>query len=518
MRFHEKLDFLMNITKTTNSSLSLYTSIDPSYISRLRRGERIPPKNDTCVKAMSGYFARSFSEEYQRKTFFEATGITIAEQENYESHATLIQNWLLEDRSGESSTVKKFLNEFTTLKFGKPPQSKQEDSYNISAVPASGITAFYGTEGKREAVIALLSMVINSKTPQTLLLFSDEDIEWLAGDRQFILNWTLLMSRIIMKGHKIKIIHTVSRDLDEMLAAINQWMPLYVTGAIEPFYYPKKRDGIFRRTLFIAPDTAAVTSSAVGNMGEAGVNFVITEKKAIKSLSEEYNNYLALCKPMTYIFTQRDKEKYRAALLDFEKVKADTIIQTESLSLMTMPCAMVEGIAAKLEAAEKEQFLKYYEARFELFRDMLDSNSFIEIIEYPGSAAVKSGRVRVDMCPMLGCADIYYTAEDYKQHLENIISLLKSHDNFNICLLHDSAERGHMAYVKEDVGFMVSRTLEPPIFLAMNESNITAAFWDYLNGRADRSKDSEVYKRNAINMLYDIIESLEKTTEESIPS
>jgi hypothetical protein len=29
------------------------------------------------------------------------------------------------------------------------------------------------------------------------------------------------------QGNKIKIIHTISRDLDEMLNAISQWMPLY---------------------------------------------------------------------------------------------------------------------------------------------------------------------------------------------------------------------------------------------------------------------------------------------------
>ena len=43
MKFSEKLNFLLNLTNTPNNMLAKHLSLDPSYISRLRRGERSVP-------------------------------------------------------------------------------------------------------------------------------------------------------------------------------------------------------------------------------------------------------------------------------------------------------------------------------------------------------------------------------------------------------------------------------------------------------------------------------------------
>ena len=69
----EKLDFLMNITNTSNSALALNIKLDPSHISRLRRGERNALKNEACIGAMGAYFARHCEEDYQQKALAEAS-------------------------------------------------------------------------------------------------------------------------------------------------------------------------------------------------------------------------------------------------------------------------------------------------------------------------------------------------------------------------------------------------------------------------------------------------------------
>ena len=67
MYFCEKLDLLMNITNTSNSTLAMQTSLDASHVSRLRRGERNMPRSEAVLQNMSAYFARHCAEEYQQK-------------------------------------------------------------------------------------------------------------------------------------------------------------------------------------------------------------------------------------------------------------------------------------------------------------------------------------------------------------------------------------------------------------------------------------------------------------------
>lgn len=102
-------------------------------------------------------------------------------------------------------------------------------------------------EGKRQAAEFFLLEAININTPHTLLLYSDESTEWMTENREFALKWTQLMIDVLSKGNKIKIIHTISRDLDEMLTAIRQWMPLYMTGLIEPYFILKRETGFLNK-------------------------------------------------------------------------------------------------------------------------------------------------------------------------------------------------------------------------------------------------------------------------------
>lgn len=88
-------------------------------------------------------------------------------------------------------------------------------------------------------------------------------MEWLYEDAVFGARWAELFRRVLEKGNRVKIIHTVARDIHEMPEAVTKWLPIYMSGALEPYFCPKLRDGLWRRTLFIAPDTAAVVSSSV---------------------------------------------------------------------------------------------------------------------------------------------------------------------------------------------------------------------------------------------------------------
>ncbi len=65
--FAQRLDFLMRLTNTKNSTLGRVLYLDLSTIGRLRSGQRGLPKGQDFVEAMSLYFAEKIKEELQRK-------------------------------------------------------------------------------------------------------------------------------------------------------------------------------------------------------------------------------------------------------------------------------------------------------------------------------------------------------------------------------------------------------------------------------------------------------------------
>lgn len=477
MQFCEKLDFLMNLTKTTNSALSLYISLDASYVSRLRSGKRRPAQKVIFAEKMAAFFARRCTEEYRRRALFDRMQISPCSCDEAALSGLILQ-WLVKEK-GPMETVEEFLSGFSSIRPGVAlPAGREPDGAEIP-LPTAELSVYYGVEGKRRAVLYFLNEVLAQSKPQTLLLFSDEPTEWMTGDREFAAEWAVLMLRVLAKGNRIRIIHTVSRVLDEMLNAIAQWMPLYMSGNIEPYYYPKKRDGIFRRTLFIAPDTAAIISSSIGKMDDRAANILFRNKMAVESYAEEFRQYFSLCRPLMRIFTEKDQDSYFNTLLEFERKQRDSMIRTESISILTMPESVASSIDARMERAGPG-FFEHRKERMKYFEKNIRTNSFTEIIYLPDAASVQTVGVKVASSDMMRSGAVYYTPEEYVRHVEHLAHLIRTYENFHVCLTEKPPEDSYMVYAREDLGAVVAKISKPSVILDIEESNMTAAFWDYL--------------------------------------
>lgn len=504
MTFAEKLDFLMNITKTSNSALAHAATLDASYISRLRTGKRLMPKDNHLLQGMAIFLARQFKEEYQKKALFDVLKLI-----NLPSDSSLlaeeITHWLRQDGENSTLQVGRFLSSLSGITNRSEPVGQSSDSKLY--FPDEVVSIYYGIEGKRKAAEYFLSEVAVCNSPQTLLLFSDEETSWMTESPTYARKWAELMIRVLSRGNRIKIIHTVSRDLDEMLSAINQWMPLYMSGLIEPYFYPKKRDGIFKRTLFIAPETAAVISNSVGNQTSSAANVLCRDRDAVASFTEEFLQYLHLCRPLMQIFTAREREGCYAALAEFERGQADTLIKTESLSLLTMPETLLMQIL-KRSGIDEHAGGSLHSVRYQCFIENLQSNHFTELISLPDIENVKSGSIKVSMSDMLSEGAVYYTPEEFISHLKNILLLLESFENYHIHLIDNSTEDRYTVYAREEIGVIIAKTSQPPVVLAINEGNMTAAFWDFLKSMLDEKKYSAAKNIDSMAVLRDYLAQL----------
>jgi hypothetical protein len=505
VEFHEKLDFLMNITKTSNSLLAQYTFLDASHISRLRRGERKLVKDADYLKNMSAYFARQCVEEYQKKALLEVMGRHFELPQNEEKTATYIYNWLVDSSVKETDPINDFLDDISRVQFKKISPGRPDAAYPVRKPAKADVSLFYGLEGKRDAALSFLTMVVQDQKPNTLLLYSDESIDWLTGNLDFLASWADLMSKIIQQGGRIKIIHTVNRNLDEMLEALTKWMPLYMTGAIEPYYYPKIRDGVFKRTMFIAPNIAAVTSTSLDAMTDKAVNMLVKDVNAIAALSEEFNSFFSLCKPLMRIFTSQDTLQYMSILKEFELESADAIVKANYLSLATMPAEVADNMLSRADDPYKKELMDFFLKRKSALKKNLTKNRFYEIVQLPDLETIKAGCAEVGFAGIEEPSRLCYRPEEYKAHLEEIIQLLRDSDNYQFNISKNSKYYEYRLYVKEDLGAIVIKTIPPHAVFAINESNLTAAFWDYLS---ILNYESQVDKNKTIHELQKIVDAI----------
>ena len=102
---------------------------------------------------------------------------------------------------------------------------------------------------------------------------------------------------------------------------------------------------------------------------------------------------------------------------------------------------------------------------------------------------------------------MFYTAQTYIDHLQNILRLLTLYENFHVFIAPDEAY-GYSLYCSEENGVMILKEDDPPILFELTEPNMASAFWDYLS-QAIQYRQFQPYARNAsIQQIRELIDAL----------
>ena len=474
--FAERFDALMNIAEVSNSLLGRDVNMNPSHIGRLRSGARPLPKRHEYLSDMCRYLTRHIKKEYQINALQKLTGISSATLASPESASLYLEQWLLEQEADISVATGRLISGFSRL--ASRPVTISGDPAAME-LPQKYAAYLYGNAGKRKAVEQFFMAILQQEKPQTLLLFSDENMAWLYEDAVFAARWAELFAMVIQKGNRVKIIHTVSRDMNEMLEAVTKWIPIYMTGMIEPYCYPRLRDGVFQRTLFIAPNTAAVVSSSVQQDTDGMLNLFITDRPALDALSAEYEHYFNLCRPLMRIFAERDADAFHKAAGSLAAADGDAYLCCAMPPLFAMPEKLILTLS---EQTGNEALISQWKWSLSLFRKTIKKQHLTLVLLDPECAMLTPDVLHPSAGELFSDNHFSYTKEQYLQHIDQLKQMENQCENLDIHFVNELADHT-LIYIKEDIGVIMAKTNTPKTAFVINERNIINAFWDYMEKR-----------------------------------
>ena len=85
------------------------------------------------------------------------------------------------------------------------------------------------------------------------------------------------------------------------------------------------------------------------------------------------------------------------------------------------------------------------------------------------------------------------------------LTFLNKYENYHVLLDNTIRNDGYILYVKEDLGAIVVKMGAPSVIFVINESNMTAAFWDYMDSKINNLTKS---KEKVIKELQLVIDKL----------
>jgi hypothetical protein len=340
-----------------------------------------------------------------------------------------------------------------------------EETVDIG-ITQSTQTEYFGRDGLRKAVLRFLYAAWSEKA-ELLLLYSDEDQEWLTGDKDFLMRWASLMSACVKNGTRIKIIHNVDRDLSEMTDAIKNWLPLYMSGMVESWYSTRTRNPRFSHTIFLCPGKACIESfHPVGTNAQAVYHYYV-DRKILEVCRSGFDSMLEASGPLL---------KIPASII--YKGDSDITIIQNGLSVATMSEELVRSFN---EPSLYEEWKTLQDAL--LFR--LKKARVNECVTLANDEILFSGKVRIEQ--LFGVRELFYTPEQYAMHLRNIIRLSETYTGYPFCALPETPFPNMKVMVANDTACII-HAKRPELSFGLNHPLVCRAFRSYAESLMEQHK------------------------------
>ncbi|MEN3008372.1 hypothetical protein [Pseudothermotoga sp.] len=471
MDFARRLNLLMNLLEISNSVLAKALSVDPSLISRWRTGARTPSKDSPYLDRIAHYVSHHAKLDFQKNAICSLIGVKL-ENLSEDEFSQILKSWLVEPLVSNAKLVEDLLSK---IEIFKSPQRTFEKTDPILAGQKINCEVFYSIEGKRKGALKFFFLVAECKFPGELFLYSDEHISWFTEDKTYMLQLANAVISLAKLGWKVNMVHTVSRDVSEMMKAIEFWLPLYMTGSVAPYYNPRYREHYFRRTLFVAPKVAAFLCTTFEESQKETPSFLFTEQQIIDLMAMEYERFLKSCQPLM-IIPQIGSEEMFSLLERFEEQPMDGYIISDGLPLVTMPGSVLEKIL-KRNHIEPDQIFSHWRKRSTSFEKNLKSCHQIHVCTMPDLEKVRSGKMIVELPE--SSFELHYDEDEYVEHLASTIEFIKKYENYGFYLSQRNVTSNVLVSVKDQTGVIVIKKDSPIRLFAINQPDMTNAFYCY---------------------------------------
>lgn len=482
MEFKDKMIFLMDLTKTSNKMLASAMNVDPSMISLIRTGRRSRPRNLEHIKTMSSFLAARIQNTLPTDVITQSLNqinVTLKDGRRLDD---LLFRWLCgtEDSASEVR-VQKVIEEL-----GKPYVGRRPLATNIEyANPLIAPTVFYGDEGTQEAIRAFFRHLLSAKTPGTLYMLNDTNSEWYLSNNELWQDTLLWIQELLQRGYRlVQILPSPSQN--QFYDILIHWIPLYLTGQIEVYFYPRYRDQIFRNMIYLVPGQIVLTGSALAAQNRIEYTVVTKGEEFINANLNIFREYLHLCQRT--IIPHRTSKEIQDCLFRYRHSAGNLIQLTNTLPSSTMPIASLHhakktGMTLDYPHDEYLRFLYDYQADMEKQRR---NYTTVEMAPLAPAEIVASGRVQQQVPGLTITQKICYDCDAYRHHLKNIIRIMKENPNyFFLPMPYQEASMPNLFLRPDRMAILISPHI-PIVLFEMNQPEMIRPFHQYLLDTAER--------------------------------
>lgn len=474
---------LLTVVPINISDLARFLNYDPSYISRIRNGQRQPANPTEFARKISIFVTKHFQTVEQKAVISSLINCPMEELSNYTDFQDRMTNWLLAGSGAVKDSMTVFLEKLDEFNLNEYIHSIHFNELKIPSVPFQIPISrtYWGIKEMMESELDFLKATVLSKSTAPVIMYSDMPMKEMAKDPEFPKKWMFGMAMMLKKGLHLYQIHNLDRSFDEMMLGLESWIPMYMTGLISPYYLKNVQNNTFLHLLKVS-GSAALSGEAITGCHENGKYYLTKSKREVAYYQRRADELLKNADSLMDIYrSEREAELNTFLISDIRKSGKRRGIRS-TLPLYTISEELLERILIRhdIDGRQKQRIRKHVKMQKEKIISILASETLEDEVPALTPEEFSKNPPVLDLSGIFCETNLPYSEEEYRMHMSDTKAFARKNPNYILKISTTHAFHNLQILVHEGQWAIISKSKAPAIHFIIHHPKLRNAIENFI--------------------------------------
>lgn len=482
-QFSTNFNYLISVLKINLTEMSRALNFDASYVSRIHTGQRKPSNPKEFANDVSKFIVRKYSNTDNKSIVANLINCDISSIENNLDYSLKLSNWLCCGSVNNTTNVDDFLKKLNDFNLNEYIRAIHFDEIKIPTIPFRIPTSkhYYGIEEMKNAELDFFKSTVLSKSTESIFMYNSMPMENMSKDVEFGKKWMFAIAASLKKGLNLNIIHNLNRPFNELLIGLELWIPIYMTGQVNPYYLPNAQNNLFNHINYVSGNVA-LTGECVQDFQNKGRYYLSNNKEEVAYYKKTADCILSVAKPLIQIYDKKSKNAYDSFLLSDSQIHGERHNILSSPPIYTLSEELLLKILKRYSLSDTEinTVLDFWSNQKQLTNTILSHSNILDELTELSFDEFKKYPVALSLSGIFFEQDIIYTCDEYLEHLKLCKEFANNNSNYTIKPNNSNAFRNIQIFTNAKKWVMLSKNNNPAIHFVIRHSKLRKAIENFI--------------------------------------
>lgn len=490
-QFSGQFSFLIDAIPINLSELAKSMGYDPSYLSRIKKGQRMPADITKFAESLSAFLLRKYGGSEKMELICKLLNCcTATDTFSHPDFTAAITRYLCSSEPKEKAAegIRDYLKKLDEFDLNEYMTLIRFDQLKVPTVPfhLPSSKNYYGIEQMKQGELDFFRATALSRSKEPIFMNSDMPMADMAQDMEFNKKWMFGIAACLKKGLHLHMIHHVDRPLEEMILGLEAWIPIYMTGQIAPYYLKNPGTDIYHHLNYVS-GAAALAGECISGYHKDGKYYLTNTRQEVAYYRTKTNHILSKALPLMEIYTGESKEEFHRFLAgEAGKDGVSSNLYT-ALPLYTISEELFQNILERNHIPAEKQQMLLQELRREKdnFLQTLQSGSVEDRIPALSREEYAEMPLTLSLSEAFYEHEICCTYDEYLEHSHQTMAFAEHTPNYTVLSQHTRIFRNIQIRIKHSERVIISKNKSPVIHFVIRHPKMRKAIedglWQVLN-------------------------------------